>query len=295
MGATTDGSGLSADLGARVLERLGFSAVPSADVAGLRALYRAWCERVPFDNVLKMISLRGSGGGPLPGGDASKFFEAWLAHGTGGTCWPSSNALYELVRWAGFDAKRNAGFMRDLGFVNHASVRVTVDGRDWLVDSSMLTNEPLPLGDAAFDNHDPVVPAEVERDGGTHLLWFTMLPVPAPFPCRLKPEPVDHAFYLAAYEASRERGPFNQRLYARRNRPGGVTVLVGNTRHSKTTGARESRDLSGEELCEALRFELGISGDALDRWKQSGALDASFEPPAGPKPPPVTRLPPSRR
>jgi len=35
--------------------------------------------------------------------------------------------------------------MRDLGIVNHASVKVAVDDRDWLVDSSLLSNVPLPL------------------------------------------------------------------------------------------------------------------------------------------------------
>ena len=290
----SEGEGISADLGARVVERLGFASRPTPDLIGLRALYRAWCERVPFDNVLKLIALR-TPGAPLPGIDATDFLESWLAHGTGGTCWPSSNALYAVLRWAGFSAQRVSGCMRDLGIVNHASVRVAVEGRDWLVDSSMLTNEPLPLGDAVFDNRDPVVSVEVERDEGTHLLWFVMPPVPAAFPCRLKAEPVDHAFYAASYEASRERGPFNQRLYARGNQPGRVTLLVGNTRVSKTASGAESRDLSREELCEALTKELGLSTDALERWKRAGALDASFEPPAGPTPPPVTRQPPSRR
>ena len=39
---------------------------------------------------------------PLPGTQAADFFEHWLAHGTGGTCWSSSNALYMLVTALGF-------------------------------------------------------------------------------------------------------------------------------------------------------------------------------------------------
>ena len=41
-----------------ILERLGFSAAPLADLDGLQAVYRAWCEHVPFENVGKVIALR---------------------------------------------------------------------------------------------------------------------------------------------------------------------------------------------------------------------------------------------
>lgn len=283
------------ELGTRVLARLGLSAPVAPSLDGLRALYRAWCERVPFDNVRKMIALRAAEPTPLPGDQAEDFLSAWLEHGTGATCWPSSNALYEVVRLAGFAAERLAGNMRDLGIVNHASVRVRVQGQQWLVDSSMLTNEPLLLGDDVFVGRDPVVPAEVERDAGSHVCWFTMAPSPDPFPCRLQPASVDHSFYSAAYEASRDRGPFNQRLYARRNRPGEVCVLFGNLRITQTAAGVETRPLERDELCQALADDIGISRDMIERWKASGSLEASFEPPSGPRPPAPTRRPPSQR
>ena len=46
---------------------------------------------------------------PLPGTHAIDFFEQWLDHGTGGTCWSSSNALYMLLTALGFTARRIAG------------------------------------------------------------------------------------------------------------------------------------------------------------------------------------------
>ncbi|MDX2030503.1 MAG: arylamine N-acetyltransferase [Blastocatellia bacterium] len=121
---------LSDDLRERILARLGFSAAPAADLDGLRALYEAWCMRVPFDNVRKMIALRGGGSEPLPGGEAADFFAAWLRDGVGGTCWPTSNGLFALLDALGFEARRIAGAMRDLGIVNHGSVKVKLDGRD---------------------------------------------------------------------------------------------------------------------------------------------------------------------
>ena len=279
----------------RVLERLGFCAPPSADLAGLQAVYSAWCGKVPFDNVRKMIALRTQHDLPLPGGDAEQFFETWLAHGAGGTCWPSSNALYALVQSLGFEGCRIAGCMRDLGTINHASVKVALKDCDWLVDSSLLSNVPLPLERRLFVHDDLVFPAEVEFEDSSHVVWSHTPPNSTYLPCRLIEHSYDSGSYLALYEESRARSPFNQRLYARRNLPGEMLVLSGNTRFSKTSEGVESRTLSPDEVCEALRNDIGLSIEVIEEWTRSGSLTDSLQPPAGPKPPPVTRKPPSLR
>lgn len=278
----------------RVLARLGCSAPPPVTLEGLRSVYGAWSATVPFDNVRKMIALR-TDGAALPGGGAEEFFEQWLAHGCGGTCWPSSNALHALLRAIGFEARRVAGSMRDLGLVNHASVKVRLDGRDWLVDSSLLHHVPLPLDNGGFVGSDPVVAVEVEPVDGTHVVWSHTPPNSEYIPCRLLVDPADPQVYETGYEASRARSPFNQRLYARRNRPGELLVLVGRTRFSKTVHGMTSDELSPEGVCGALREEIGVSAALVEAWVRSGSLAASFEPPQGPKPPAVVGRPPSRR
>jgi len=285
---------LPAGLRDRVLERLGFRELPALDLAGLRALYAAWCLAVPFDNVRKLMVLRNGDGPRLPGGDAEEFFHAWLEDGAGGTCWPTSNALYELVRAVGFDAQRVAASMRDLGIVNHGSVRVRIDGEAWLVDSSWLCNVPLPLGDEVFVQNGAFA-IEVEPVDGTHVVWAHTPPNAAHLPCRIFAGSIDHAECLQRYEDSRTRSPFNQRLYARINRPGELLLLVGNTRWSRTATRLDRRELSADELCESLNRDIGMSEDLVAAWARSGALEASLEPPAGPKPPEVTGVPPSRR
>ena len=278
-----------------MLERFGFSAPPSPDLDGLRSLYRAWCAHVPFDNVRKMISLRTSKDGPLPGSDAEEFFANWLANGAGGTCWPTSNALFALVRSLGFDARRVTGSMRDLGVVNHASVKVAIGGGDWLVDSSILSNAPLPLDQNVFIADDPVFAIEVEPEDGTHVVWWDLPPLSDYLPCRLLVDPASPELYLSSYDASRKQSPFNERLYARRNRPSEMLVLLGNTRILKTASGITKSELSREELCQALREEIGLSEFLIKEWVASGSLDASFAAPTGPKPPPITRKPPSQR
>jgi N-hydroxyarylamine O-acetyltransferase len=264
-------------------------------LAGLAALYRAWCASVPFENTRKMMALRTGGDGELPGARAADFLAHLIDHGTGGTCWPSSNALYAVASALGFDARRVAGSMRDLGVVSHASVKVRIDGADWLVDSSMLTNEPTPLGPGVFVGGDPVWPVEVEAVDGTHLIWWHTPPSADYVPCRLLVDPAPFEVYLEGYERSRGRSPFNQRLYARRNRPATLVILLGNTRISRTAAGVASRDLTPDELRAALRDDIGLSVSHVEAWEATGSLDASFEPATGAPPAAPAPKPPSMR
>lgn len=279
----------------RILERLGVPGPPSPDMEGLRAVYAAWCLSVPFDNIAKLIALRTGASDPLPGIDAVEFYNRLLNHGAAGTCWPTSNALFELLATLGFDTRRIAGSMRDTGIVSHGSVTVTIDGNDWLVDTSMLTIAPLPLTRETYFADDPLFAAEVEHTGETHIVWSDLPPNPTLIPCRMLVDPATHAFYAERYEASRTRSPFNDRLYAKRNFPDEKLVLIGNSRVSKTADGMTTQALNATQLCESLRDEIGISGTLIEEWKRSGALEASFNPPSGPPLATTTLEPPSRR
>lgn len=286
---------LPASLRDAVLHRLGLAHPPSADLAGLRAIYGAWCTHVPFDNVGKVIALRTDAASPLRAIHATFFFETWLAEGTGATCWPSSNALYTLLRSLGFDARRVAAHMQDAGRFNHGTVIVNADGGEWLADSSLLTGIPLPLTKEIFVAPHAVFNSEVELDGETHVVWTHWPTNSAYMPCRIFRDVVTHAYYAERYEATRESSPFNSRLCARRNRDGEMLMLLGNIRFTKSTHRIESRTLSGYEILDSLRREFGLAQSILDRWVAAGGLAAAFEEYTGPFFPPPARQPPSQR
>ncbi len=82
----------------RVLAKFGLSDPPSLDLAGLNALYAAFCGNIPFDNIQKRIWLAGDQTTPLTGGDPTEYFVNWLTHGTGGTCLTVSGAMAALVQ-----------------------------------------------------------------------------------------------------------------------------------------------------------------------------------------------------
>ena len=288
-------TGLSKDLLNRVLVRLGFNEHPGADINTLRRLYTSWCMTVPFDNVRKMIVMKSEDKLTLPGLEATEFFENWLKNGSGATCWPMANALFELLSSLGYQAYRMVGFMRDLGIINHGSVKVFVNGMDYLVDASLLLNVILPLDHRTFIHNDPVFPVESEPDGESQMVWTMTPPGRDYFYCRMISDPVEFSLFDERYEASREQSIFNQRLYARRNYPGELIILWGNVRFSKTVKGIEHRELSRDEVCKALGRDIGISDNLINEWVHSGSLNASFEPLTGAPPTSLVRKPPSQR
>jgi len=244
----------------RAFAKLGFSRRPNADRAGLGALYAAWCRAVPFDNVRKRIALASGKPDPLPGGRPDDFLEAYLEHGTGGTCWPSSNGLHALVAAAGFDVRRISASMFDRSDHNHGSLIVRLDGGEWLVDSSMLNGAPIRLErGVASERADAIHPIRVEPVDASFRIHWGMSQSNGTMPCRLMQDPVDEAFYLERYEISRGYSVFNTALYARKNFPDKLVSFVGRTRHDKTAAGVTSRTLEPAELRAALVGELGYS------------------------------------
>jgi N-hydroxyarylamine O-acetyltransferase len=282
---------------ALVLERLGLSGTIEPNEAGLRDLYRAWCYSVPFDNMRKLIAHSVGAEQQLPGTDASDFFHHWLNHGTGGTCWASSNALFALAHAVGFEVFRSTASMWDRGEATHGTVIARIDNRDWLIDSSILTVNPLPLVESTtFQQPGPLHPVEVEWDSETFVFWFEAVNHSVQFPCRLLSRHVEHQVYAARYEATRTSGPFNERLFIRRNAPGRLIMLIGNMRWERTTDRQTERVLTERELLNELTIRLGYSEEVVKRWAECGGLEAAMTPPSlQPDAPPLARLSPSLR
>ena len=284
---------LSNGLLGRIKSALELNTRVSLTEEGLAEVYAAWCRRVPFDNIRKTIDLKS--GGRLSGLDPDEFFENWLEYGSGGTCWPSSNALCTLLQAIGFDARLVAGSMYDLGSINHGTVMVCIDGQDWLTDTCMLTNRPVPVNGEFFIDNSKQMAIEVEPDGDSHVIWYDFVPSPAYVPCRILSDPAAPTLFEERYEVfSREYSPFNTRLYFRTGGPDGASVVLGNVRFSRTGDGLEVKEFTRFGLCEHL-IDSGVSGDIIDRWIGAGGLERSFDPANIPPTPEITGVRPSLR
>ena len=262
-------STLSLELVERVLARLGLQRKPEPSLDGLRLLYAAWCPRVPFDNVRKIIHLRHGKPGPLPGHTPEDFFEAWLKFGTGGTCWSGAGALRALLASLGFNAVRGVATMLVVPDLppNHGTVRVTLDSTDYLVDSSMLYGEPLALkadGETRLE-HPAWGVRCVRKANRWHIAWRPLHKLDG-FECRLERFGATAGEYQAFYDATRGWSPFNFEVTARANRDGNVTgVAFGHAITLRSDGGIERAAVSHKERTRLLIEKIGLSEEIVQQ------------------------------
>lgn len=267
----TTSVGLEPQLVERVLAKLGLRQRPALDLAGLNTLYAAFSERVPFDNVRKRIWFAGSQETPLPGGDPTDFFESWLRHGTGGTCWPINGGMYALARALGFDARRIVGSVVVEGYpqgANHGSVLVKVDGIDYVVDAWLASFKVLPLLPGKHSStgggiHDI---RAVPRNGGFEILSYTGWNREQPLPFRPEPEydPIHDSFFLGRYDRTRSVGFFNDSLFICRHfRDSILTVGRSNKVLVDADGNLTKTALNESERRAVLVEEFGLSEEIV--------------------------------
>jgi hypothetical protein len=157
------------DLAAALCERLAV-AWPSGP-ADLDPLYRAWCARVPFDNVAKGLALVEDR--VPPGADATAVTEQFLATGLGGTCWAHVAMLAGLLGTAGAPVtigldrmQRDDGVAADF----HSFVIAHDGGSSWILDPVWVSGGPLPLRAGARGDH-PVIETGLDDDGPRLRHW----------------------------------------------------------------------------------------------------------------------------
>ncbi len=261
-----------------VLERLGFPAAPVTDRAGLDAIYLAWCRTVPFDNLVKRIDMA-AGTEPFRNDGPEDFFALFLAHGTGGTCWPSSRALGALLHALGFEVRLGSAAMADqiVGPVHsHGTVLATVDGSLLWVDSSMLTDVPVPLVAGAGSHLDhPLRPVRVEPVDDRWRVHWSSAARPGEMGCLLLDGDVDAEHYSARYDWSRSTSPFNSALYATTNRADHVlSIGLGSRIVLDASGLHGDGAMDDGTRRRVLVDEFGYSEQIVDELPPDDPLHA---------------------
>jgi arylamine N-acetyltransferase len=271
--------GLSIDLLERVLMRLGLSDRPAPTLDGLRTLYAAWCRKVPFDNVRKLIHVQNHDPGPLPGDDAEDFFDAWLTYGTGGTCWSGNGALHALLVSLGFDASRGIGTMLVAPQVppNHGTVLVTCEETRRVVDASILHSEPLCLHESTpTEVAHPAWGVRCSRHDGSWYVRWRPMHKPDGLDCRIEHRHVTRETFRERHEQTRAWSPFNYELHARLIRGDAVVgTACGQRVEFDSAGGVVHKRLEGDDRIRLLVDELGMNEAIVRRLP----LDTPTPPP----------------
>lgn len=265
MTATSDA--LPEALVERIVVKLGFARRPAPTLDSLHQIYGAWCRKVPFDNVRKMIHLRANAAGPLPGDNAADFFNAWVNHGTGGTCWAGNGALHAFLVSLGFSAKRGIGTMLTSPNVppNHGTVLVDLDGGRYVVDASILHGAALRLDETAVT--EVVHPAWgvrcEHRDGRWHIFWRP-LHSPDGIDCRIERLEATRSEFQEAHERTRPWSPFNFEVSVRLLQNESVVGAAFGQRITIDSGGGFTHSPIGQEARNRLLIErIGMSEEIV--------------------------------
>ncbi len=261
---------LSPALVERVLVKFGFAREPQVNIEGLNEVYAAVCSRIPFDNAQKRIWFASGGEKPAAGGDPEEFFENWLKHGTGGTCWPMNGGMYALARALGFRARRTAGSVVVPNYpqgANHGSVLVEIDGTEHVCDPVFGAFKVLPLvaGQAASTDTGIHNLRAVPRDDGGFEMYLNLGWAPVEIPYRPEPEhdPVDHNFFLRRYEIANRVGFFNSTLLVMRRARDSIVTLGRGKKLVRTAAGIETIGIADAQLKDVLIEEFGFSEEIV--------------------------------
>lgn len=253
---------LAPDLVDRVLEQFGLSERPDSDLAGLHALYGAWCRNVPFDNIRKLIAVRAGDPGPLPGDDPVEFLEQWLVHRVGGTCWAGNGALQALLGALGFEAHRGVATMLVAPDIppNHGTVVVDLPEGRFVVDASIMHQQPLAVraGESSHVEHPAWGVSGRWLDHRFAINWRPMMREDR-IDCRLDQWPVDAARFRDQHEQTRGWSPFNFELVFNLVRGDGRIGVGNGLARSIAAEAETATPLAGEERVRYLVEVCGVS------------------------------------
>lgn len=211
---------LPLELVEQILMKLGFAEPPANDIEGLTSVYQAWCRKVPFDNILKRIQLHAGDPAPLPGHSEIDFFQSWLQYGVGGLCWAGNAALHSLLKTLGFSCTRGTVTML-IGTPtspDHGTVAVLIEEQRFLVDASILHDNPLNLNDKQ--------PSSIKHQAWgitctpqnqTWVIDWRPLHLLDGISCRIENFNISRSSFQNFNEITRRTSPFNNSLYLRIN------------------------------------------------------------------------------
>jgi arylamine N-acetyltransferase len=257
----------------RVLTKLGLRQRPALDLAGLNVLYAAVSANIPFDNFQKRIWFASAQTTPLPGGNPSEFFNNWLQHGTGGTCWPLNGGMYALARALGFEARRLVGSIIVEGYptgASHGSVLVTLDNIDYLFDGWMAAFKVLPLvpGKPSSTGHGIHDISVAPTETGFEILSWPGFNREQPLPFRTEPEydPADHAFFLARYDRTTTVGFFNDAIFICRHLPDSIITMGRKSQfHLAADGTLTKTEPTEAQRKTSLIQDFGLSEEIVEK------------------------------
>ena len=262
----------------KVMERFGYSEKPEPSLSTLNNIFKKWCRLVGYDNVLKRIHIEENHAGPFPVMNSNDFLENWMKHGTSGSCWPSSEALFGVLVHAGFCPERVAGQMlecNDPMDPNHGALIVHLEGAEYYTDPSIVSEEVLKL-EKGIASKTRSKAFGIWNTGDGHVWWRPGHSRVA-IEIETKLRELSNDFFSYRYEKTKEFSLFNTTLYVRRNcNDGIVTYGRGNILRVDTEGELTAEPIENKDMADFLINNMGLSEEIVARVPLQDVEGANF-------------------
>jgi N-hydroxyarylamine O-acetyltransferase len=259
-----------------LLRHIGLAAAPAADAGGLRAVHRAYLERVPYEDVAVQL------------GETGRLDERALAErvlsGRGGYCFELNAVLAYLLRELGFRVSYHEGVVGGEGPTNHMVLVVDLDGERWIADAGLGEGflDPLPLREGVHRGPGPFS-WTLRRDGSTW--WMGQHEWGSVSGFRMAEATVGRDAFEPHHRrlATDPRSSFVQTLVVQRPLDDRIVTLRARTLSAKGPEVDDKRVVDRDGFDEALR-DLGVTLDAARRerlWALAAAQHEAFQARAG--------------
>jgi len=241
------------------LTRIGLAAQLRPDLASLEALHLAHLATIPFENL--DVRLRR----PILL-DLESLEDKLVRRRRGGYCFEQNTLFASVLRTIGFEVQTLEARVRPRGATavlprTHMTLRVSVDGRDYVSDVGFGGEGPLlpvPLDGALSEQPDAGYRVAKEggearalqrRHAGEWLDQYAFILTPA--------LPVD--FQVASHFTSTfPSSPFLNTLTAQRSEPSERHILRGRSYTVRIDGKETVREVTADEIAELLRNQFGL-------------------------------------
>ncbi|WP_159090741.1 arylamine N-acetyltransferase [Aquimarina aquimarini] len=254
---------MNPEIGLRVLKKLELSEKIEPTLENLQMIYLQWCRNVPFDNFWKRLHLNNNRFSEQKQINANVFFDIWLTHGLGGTCWVTSNALFHLLKFLGYNIHFITGSMGDIEGTNHGSIIVLLNKKQYMVDTSMLNEEPISLKEKKNSSHS-LHPINILLSGGEMSLLFELCNSKNKMTWTITSNEVGFDKIEHLNQISMITSLFNDCVYIRKNSKDAIYSIIGNTFYIKTADKTAQEVLGNKEIEKKLKEVMGFSEEIVE-------------------------------
>ncbi len=257
-----------------LLSRIGLDARPAPGLAGLRAVHRAYLERVPYEDIA--VQLRESG--PLD----EAALGARILSGRGGYCFELNTVLAAILRELGFSVSYHEAVVGGRGPTNHMVLIVNLDGEPWIADAGLGEGflDPLPLREGRHRGSGPFAWTLEREPAGAW--WLGQHEWGSVSGFRMNAEPSAHEAFASHHRrlSTDPASSFVQTLVVQRPEDDRIVTLRSRTLSRRGPEVDDKRVLGRNELGGALRDVFGIALDVgrLRRlWTLAAAQHEAFQ------------------